>query len=255
MDDLEPPVAGGAAGAPIRLQKALADAGVGSRRACEELIEQGRVAVDGVVVRVQGSRVDAASQVITVDGERVAAAKAGNVYLALNKPRGMLSTMADDRGRSSLGDLVADRSQRVFHVGRLDAESEGLLLLTNDGTLAHRLAHPKYGVHKTYLAEVQGPLGKAISKRLREGVELDDGIARADSVRPVGSFAGRVHLEIVLHEGRNHIVRRMLDAVGHPVLRLVRTAIGPVQLGSLKPGKTRHLTSHEVNSLHQLVEM
>lgn len=242
-------------GTKVRLQKALADAGVGSRRACEELIEQGRVAVDGVVVRVQGSRVDAAEQVITVDGERVAAAKAGMVYLALNKPRGMLSTMADDRGRSSLADLVGDRAQRVFHIGRLDADSEGLLLLTNDGTLAHRLAHPKYEVRKTYLAEVQGPLGKAISKRLREGVELIDGIAKADAVRPVGAFAGRVHLEVVLHEGRNHIVRRMLEAVGHPVLRLVRTAIGPVQLGNLKPGKTRHLTSHEVNALHQSVDM
>lgn len=239
----------------IRLQRALAAAGVGSRRACEELIEQGRVAVDGAVVTVQGSRVDPTSQVITVDGERVAAAKTGMVYLALNKPRGMVSTMADERGRASLGDLVGDRSQRVFHVGRLDADSEGLLLLTNDGTLAHRLAHPKYLVHKTYLAEIQGPLGKAVGRRLRNGVELADGIAKADSVRAVGAFAGRVHLEVVLHEGRNHIVRRMLEAVGHPVLRLVRTAIGPVQLGNLKPGKTRHLTSHEVNSLHQLVDM
>ena len=239
----------------IRLQRALAAAGVGSRRACEELIEQGRVAVDGAIVTVQGSRVDPTSQVITVDGERVAAAKTGMVYLALNKPRGMVSTMADERGRASLGDLVGDRSQRVFHIGRLDAESEGLLLLTNDGTLAHRLAHPKYLVHKTYLAEVQGPLGKAVSRRLRNGVDLDDGLAKADSVRAVGAFAGRVHLEVVLHEGRNHIVRRMLDAVGHPVLRLVRTAIGPIQLGNLKPGKTRHLTSHEVNALHQLVDM
>lgn len=249
-DELDEPETG-----PQRLQKVLAAAGVGSRRKCEELIELGRVSVDGEVVRTQGMRVDPETQVITVDGSRVAAAKKEMIYLALNKPRGMHSTLSDDQGRYSLGDLVADRNERVFHVGRLDADSEGLLLLTNDGELAHRLAHPSYGVKKVYLAEVAGPLGKAVTRTLKQGVELEDGLARADSARALGSVQGRVSLEIVIHEGRNRIVRRMLDAVGHPVLRLVRTNVGPIALGNLKPGRTRYLTSHEVNALHQLVDM
>ena len=240
---------------PIRLQRALAAAGVGSRRKCEELIDQGRVSVDGQVVTVQGSRVDPERQVIMVDGERVAAAKRQMIYLALNKPRGMHSTMADDQGRESLADIVGDRAQRVFHVGRLDADSEGLLLLTNDGELAHRLAHPRYEVKKTYFVEVAGPLAKAVTRTLKQGVELDDGLAKVDSAHAIGSVQGRVQLELGIHEGRNRIVRRMLEAVGHPVLRLVRTDIGPIKLGNLKPGRTRHLTSHEVNSLHQLVDM
>jgi 23S rRNA pseudouridine2605 synthase len=239
--------------AGVRLQKVLAGAGIGSRRACEELIAAGRVTVDGVLVREMGRRVDPATAVITVDGLRVATEAAGLVHLALNKPRGVVSTMTDPQGRPSLGDYVRDHRERLFHVGRLDAETEGLILLTNDGALAHRLTHPKYGVPKTYLAEVAGPLGRDVGNRLRAGVELADGLMSVDGFRAVGSSAGRVMVEIVLHEGRKHVVRRLLDAVGHPVQRLVRTGIGPVRLGELPPGRTRALSSDEIGRLYREV--
>lgn len=238
----------------VRLQKVLAAAGVGSRRACEALIEQGRVSVDGETVQGQGRRVDPESAVVRVDGLRVTTAT-GQVHLALNKPLGMLSTMSDDQGRPHVGELVADRSARLFHVGRLDADTEGLLLLTNDGELSHRLAHPSYRVPKTYLAEVIGPLPRDVGRRLRSGVELEDGMASADSFRLVDSAENRVLVEIVLHEGRKRIVRRMLDAVGFPVQRLVRTAVGPVHLGSQKPGKLRALSRPELGALYQLVDL
>ena len=236
----------------VRLQKVLAAAGVGSRRACEELIEKGRVEVDGRTVRVQGMRVDPATAVIKVDGIRIASAP-GAVHLALNKPRGVVSTMSDPEGRPSLADFVKARETRLFHVGRLDTDTEGLILLTNDGDLAHRLAHPSHGVTKTYLAEVAGPVARDVGKRLRAGVELDDGFARVDSFRLVGSAAGRVMVEVVLHEGRKHIVRRLLAEVGHPVQRLVRTAVGPVHLGELRPGKTRPLSRDELGRLYATV--
>ena len=236
----------------IRLQKVLAEAGVGSRRACEQLIDQGRVEVDGKVVRTQGLRVDPQQAEIRVDGLRVVTAR-DLVHLALNKPKGVVSTMSDPEGRPSLGEYVADRRERLFHVGRLDADSEGLLLLTNDGELAHRVAHPSFGVAKTYLAEVAGPLPRDVGRRLREGVELDDGPASVDSFRVVGNAAGRVMVEVVLHEGRKHLVRRLLTAVGHPVQRLVRLRIGPVTLGDLRPGRTRALTRAEVGELYQAV--
>lgn len=235
-----------------RLQKVLAAAGIGSRRACEELIEQGRVSVDGHVVRVQGKRVNPQTAVIHVDGQRVIVDDR-MVYLAFNKPKGVFSTMADERGRPSVGDYVADRDIRVFHVGRLDAESEGLLLLTNDGALSHRLTHPSYGVLKTYLAEVPGPIRTEVKKRLLEGVELDDGLVKVDKFRVVDDLPGKLLVEVVIHEGRKHVVRRLLEEVGHPVSRLVRTAIGPVQLASLKPGKTRHLNHTEIGRLHSHV--
>jgi 23S rRNA pseudouridine2605 synthase len=177
--------------------------------------------------------------------------RSGLVHLALNKPQGMLSAMSDDRGRRTVADLLADHPPGLFHVGRLDADSEGLLLVTNDGDLAHRLTHPSYQVAKTYLVEVPGPLGRDVVRRLRSGVRLDDGPASADEVRIVGVSGPRVMVEVTLHEGRNHIVRRMMDAVGHPVRRLVRTRIGPVQLGNLKSGRTRHLTRHEVGVLYR----
>ncbi|GAA3389695.1 hypothetical protein GCM10020369_40820 [Cryptosporangium minutisporangium] len=235
-----------------RLQKVLAAAGVGSRRACEELIEQGRVSVDGDVVRVQGKRVDPLTAVIHVDGQRVIVDDR-MVYLAFNKPKGVLSAMTDDKGRPTVGDYVADRDTRVFHVGRLDAESEGLLLLTNDGALSHRLTHPSYGVLKTYLAEVPGPMNNDVRKRLLEGVELEDGPVKVDRFRVVDNLPGKLLVEVVIHEGRKHVVRRLLEEVGHPVSRLVRTAIGPVQLASLKPGKTRHLNHAEIGQLHSEV--
>lgn len=237
----------------VRLQKVLAAAGVGSRRACEAMIAAGRVEVDGQVVRTMGLRVDPTAAVIRVDGMRIATEESGLVHLALNKPRGVVSTMTDPEGRPNLGDYVQGRRERLFHVGRLDADTEGLILLTNDGDLAHRLTHPSYEVPKTYLAEVVGPIGRDVGRRLREGVELDDGTVAVDSFRPVDRSGARVMVEIVLHEGRKHVVRRLLDAVGHPVERLVRTAIGPIMLGDLRVGNTRKLTRDEVGRLYREV--
>ncbi|HEX6921219.1 MAG TPA: pseudouridine synthase [Actinomycetes bacterium] len=242
----------GEAGEGIRLQRVLASAGLGSRRACEQLIEEGRVEVDGKRVRTQGMRVDPARAVIKVDGLRIASAP-DLVYLALNKPKGVVSTMSDDRGRPSLADYVGDRSARLFHVGRLDADTEGLLLLTNDGELAHRLAHPSYGVVKTYLAEVPGPVPRDLGKRLRQGIELEDGLVRVDRFRLVSTVGNRVMVEVSLHEGRKHVVRRLLTEVGHPVSRLVRTDVGPVSLGNLKPGKHRKLSQQEIGALYKTV--
>jgi pseudouridine synthase len=238
----------------VRLQKVLAAAGVGSRRSCEEMIGAGRVEVDGEVVRRFGARVDPRTQVIRVDGKRIPVSE-DLVYLALNKPAGVLSTMSDDRGRRTIADLVADRSERLFHVGRLDYETEGLILLTNDGELAHRLAHPRYGVLKTYLAEVRGPVPRDLARRLTTGVELEDGIVTADRFRVVEQAGQRVLVEITLHEGRKHVVRRMLAEVGHPVSRLVRTQVGPVSLGSLRPGTSRRLSVAEVGNLYAAVGM
>lgn len=238
----------------VRLQKVLAAAGFGSRRACEQLIAAGRVEVDGQRVREQGMRVAPQTAVIRVDGQRVPTA-AGLVVLAINKPRGVLSAMTDDRGRPCLGDLVANRSERLFHVGRLDADTEGLILLTNDGELANRLAHPSYGVAKTYLATIAGPLARGVGRRLSAGVELDDGLARADAFRVVQSVPGQVLVEIVLHEGRNRIVRRMLEAVGHPVLALVRTRVGPIHLGQQRPGTARVLSAGELRALYTAAGM
>jgi 23S rRNA pseudouridine2605 synthase len=238
----------------VRLQKVLAAAGVGSRRSCEELIGAGRVEVDGQVVRRFGARVDPKTQVIRVDGKRIPASE-DLVYLALNKPAGVLSTMSDDRGRKTIADLVADRGERLFHVGRLDYETEGLILLTNDGELAHRLAHPRYGVLKTYLAEIRGPVRKDLARRLTTGVELEDGTVTADRFRVVDQAGPRVLVEITLHEGRKHVVRRMLAGVGHPVSRLVRTQVGPVTLGALKPGTSRRLSTAEIGNLYAAVGM
>jgi 23S rRNA pseudouridine2605 synthase len=234
-----------------RLQKVLAAAGVGSRRACEELIAARRVTVDGRVARL-GDRVDATNAEIYVDGERVVVDDR-LVYLAMNKPRGVVATMADERGRAAVADYVGNLAQRVYHVGRLDADSEGLLLLTNDGTLAHRLMHPSYEVAKTYLCEVAGPLPRQVGRRLLAGVDLDDGPARADAFRLVDAFDRSALVEITLHEGRKHIVRRLFAEVGHPVSRLIRTSIGPIRLGDLKPGRTRRLTNAEVAALFREV--
>lgn len=238
----------------VRLQKVLAAAGVGSRRACEQLIADGRVSVDGQVIREQGRRVDPARSVLRVDGLRVSA-PAGTVHLALNKPPGMVTAMTDPQGRPAVGDLVSGRRERLFHVGRLDAETEGLLLLTNDGELAHRLTHPSYRIAKTYVAQVHGPVARDLGRRLRAGVELEDGVARVDRFRLIGSSAGRVLVEVVLHEGRKHVVRRLLAAVGHPVERLVRTQVGPVRLADQRPGKVRPLTRQELAALYAAVDM
>ncbi|MFC4017058.1 pseudouridine synthase [Micromonospora sp. GCM10011542] len=235
-----------------RLQKVLAAAGVGSRRACEDLIFRRRVTVNGRVAQL-GDKVDPATAVIHVDGERLVA-DVRLVYLALNKPRGVVSTMADEKGRTALADFIGNRvEQRVYHVGRLDADSEGLLLLTNDGTLAHKMMHPSYGLTKTYLCEVAGPIPRNLGKRLMTGVELEDGPAKVDSFRVVDTLGRTAQVELSLHEGRKHIVRRLLDEVGHPVSRLVRTSIGPIRLGDLRPGRTRRLTNAEVAALFHAV--
>ncbi len=233
----------------VRLQKLLAAAGIGSRRACENLITAGRVEVDGHIVTELGVRIDPARQSVHVDGERVQLDES-RVYLAFNKPLGVVSTMNDELGRPSISDFLGSRQDRLFHVGRLDADTEGLLLLTNDGDLAHRLQHPAYGVLKTYLAQVPGPVARDLGKRLRAGIELDDGPVAVDSFKLVDSAPGRALVEVVLHEGRKHVVRRMLDAVGHPVEHLVRTDVGPIRLGDLKVGKTRRLTREEVGKLY-----
>jgi 23S rRNA pseudouridine2605 synthase len=235
-----------------RLQKVLAAAGVASRRASEELIDAGRVTVDGKVARL-GDKVDAQAAVIHVDGQRVVV-DSRLVYLAMNKPRGVVSTMADELGRAAIADYVGDLGVRVYHVGRLDADTEGLLLLTNDGSLAHKLTHPSYEVPKTYLAEVLGPLPRAVGRALLAGVELDDGPAKVDSFRLVQAIEKSALVEIVLHEGRNRIVRRLFDELGHPVQRLVRTSIGPIKLGDLKAGRHRRLNAGEIAALFKLVE-
>jgi len=244
---------GAPASGPQRLQKIMAAAGVGSRRICEEMIADGRVTMDGKLATL-GDRADPATAVIHVDGRRIVTDDS-IVHLALNKPRGVLSAMSDERGRPTLAQYVPADAGRLFHVGRLDSDSEGLLLLTNDGELAHRLMHPSYEVPKTYLAEVPGPVPGAVGRRLREGVELEDGPARADKFRVVHTNGGRALVEIVLHEGRNRIVRRMLDEVGHPVQRLIRTRIGPIPLGDLRTGRTRPLSATEVGELYRAVDM
>ena len=247
----------------VRLQKVLAQAGVASRRAAEELIAAGRVTVDGQVVREMGRRVRPDTVVVHVDGLRIVLDET-LTYLALNKPRGVLSTMSDDQGRPSVGDLLVERGAmeehfdggpraRLFHVGRLDAETEGLLLLMNDGELGHRLMHPSYEVAKTYLAEVEGSIARDLGKRLRAGIELEDGLVTIDRFKMVDAHAGKSLVEVVVHEGRKHIVRRLLEEVGHPVVRLLRTAVGEVQLGNQRPGRFRALTHAEIGSLYRAV--
>ncbi|MGA3524977.1 pseudouridine synthase [Melissospora conviva] len=234
-----------------RLQKVLAAAGVGSRRACEDLIFRGRVTVDGRPAQL-GDKVDPAAAVIHVDGERLVVDNR-LVYLAMNKPRGVVSTMADEKGRTALADFLDRVDQRVYHVGRLDADSEGLLLLTNDGDLAHKLMHPSYAVQKTYLCEVAGPLPRNLGKRLLGGIELEDGPVKLDAFKVVDTLGRTTQVEVTLHEGRKHIVRRLFDEVGHPVSRLVRTSIGPIRLGDLRTGRTRRLTNAEVAALFKVV--
>lgn len=233
----------------VRLQKLLAGAGVGSRRQCEQLIADGRVQVDGITVTELGVRINPLTQIVHVDGDRIQLDES-RVYLAFNKPLGVVTSMNDELGRADIADFLTGRNERLFHVGRLDADTEGLLLLTNDGDLAHRLQHPRYGVLKTYLAQVPGPVARDVGKRLRAGVELEDGPAAVDSFRIVDSQPGRALVEVILHEGRKHIVRRLLAEVGHPVISLVRTQVGPVRLGDTRPGRWRALSGAEVSALY-----
>ncbi|HVU74495.1 MAG TPA: pseudouridine synthase [Mycobacteriales bacterium] len=238
----------------VRLQKVLASAGIASRRASEELIRAGRVSVDGNVVRELGTRVDPSTAVVRVDGE-IVLSRPDLTYLALHKPAGVLSAMSDPSGRPTIADLLPARARGAFHVGRLDADTEGLLLVTTDGPLAHRLTHPSFGVAKTYLADVEGIPSRATVRALRAGPLIDDRPVAVDGVRVVETAGRRALLEVVVHEGRKHVVRRMLADAGLPVRRLVRTAIGEVRLGELAPGRTRPLNRHEVSSLYRLVDL
>ncbi len=226
----------------VRLQKFMADCGVASRRACEALIDEGRVKVNGKIVKAQGVKIDPINTKVEVDNELISSTKT-KTYLAFNKPAGILSTMSDPEGRPSLQDFFGSWPDRLFHVGRLDKESEGLIILTNDGQWAHESTHPSFGVEKTYLVQTEEPISRSAFQNLVEGVELDDGLAKPISVARRGAM-----IEVVIHEGRNQIVRRMFDALGYPVERLIRTAIGSIKLGELPPGKWRSLNSVELVS-------
>ncbi|MFC8966535.1 MULTISPECIES: pseudouridine synthase [unclassified Streptomyces] len=230
-----------------RLQKILARAGYGSRRACEELVDQARVEVNGEIVLEQGLRVDPEKDEIKVDGLTVATQS--YQFFSLNKPAGVVSTMEDNEGRQCLGDYVTNRETRLFHVGRLDTETEGVILLTNHGELAHRLTHPKYGVKKVYLAHIVGPIPRDLGKRLKDGIQLEDGYAKADHFRVVEQTGKNYLVEVTLHEGRKHIVRRMLAEAGFPVDKLVRVSFGPITLGDQKSGWLRRLSNTEVGML------
>jgi len=232
----------------VRLQKVLAQAGFGSRRKCEELIANGHVEVNGQLVTELGTRVDPYSAHIAVDGMRVELDQ-GKIVVALNKPQGVVSAMSDPQGRPTLAEFVSDRSERLFHVGRLDYDSEGLIFMTNDGELANRLSHPKYRIPKTYVVNIEGELFPRMQKELLDGIQLEDGIAKADRVKLIQTNGETSTVEIQIHDGRNRIVRRMFAALDRPVLRLVRTKFGPIKLGELKSGRTRVLGNTEVGSL------
>ncbi|HWV27865.1 MAG TPA: pseudouridine synthase [Aeromicrobium sp.] len=232
----------------VRLQKVLAAAGIGSRRRCEELMANGHVEVNGQITTQMGIRVDPSVDVIHVDGVRLPP-PSDHAYVVLNKPRGIVSTMADEHGRPDLSGLLEGRSDRHFHVGRLDTDTSGLLILTNDGDLAHQLAHPSYEVTKTYVALVEGSVSNRIGRQLLAGVTLDDGPAQADRFVVKDRSGGRSLVELDVHIGRNRIVRRMLDHVGHPVIELTRTAFGPLRLGGLAVGAMRDLSRDELGAL------
>ncbi|WP_247828737.1 pseudouridine synthase [Arthrobacter antioxidans] len=234
----------------VRLQKVMALAGVASRRVCEEMILDGRVEVDGTVVTELGVRVAPEQVAIHVDGIRLQLDE-NLKYYVFNKPRGVVSTMEDPEGRPCISDFLKNKNknERLFHVGRLDAETEGLLLLTNDGELTNRLTHPSYEVPKTYLVQVRGPMGQGIGAQMKAGIELEDGTAKVDSFKLVDSTPGHILVEVVLHSGRNRVVRRLFDAVGHPVERLVRTQLGPIRVGDQRQGSIRVLGRQEVGHL------
>jgi 23S rRNA pseudouridine2605 synthase len=232
----------------IRLQKLLAMSNVASRRKCEELMLDGKVEVDGEIITRLGTKVDPRTALIRVDGKRLPPVSE-KVYLAVNKPRGVVSTMSDPEGRRTLQDLVDDRPERLFHVGRLDTDTAGLIILTNDGDFAQRLAHPSYEVEKTYVAEVEGELYRRTMKSLLDGVVLDDGPVTVSRVRMIEAGKTKSIVELVIHEGRNRIVRRLMEHLGFPVRRLTRTQIGPVVLKGLLSGEVRELTLDELGEL------
>lgn len=239
----------------IRLQKVLAAAGLGSRRACEQLIAEARVEVNNEIILEQGRRVNPEKDVIRVDGSRIPLARR-YVYLAINKPRGVVCTMSDPEGRPCIADYIKKRKQdRIFHVGRLDTDTEGILLLTNHGDLAHRLTHPSFSVYKTYVAQVEGSVDKNILRKLRQGITLEDGPVTPDNLKILQQLGDKTLIKVTLHEGRNRIVRRMFAAVGHPVIRLSRTGFGPIRVKGLALGEIRELTLSEVGELLDLVDL
>jgi len=236
--------------AQMRLNKIIADAGVTSRRGADELIETGRVSVDGVVVREMGSKFDPEICQVMVDGETIKQTLSKS-YLVLHKPKGVLSTMFDPEGRPSLDDFIDLRKERLFHVGRLDKDSEGLILLTNDGDLTFRATHPSFGLEKTYIIEFDGVLPQGVDKILLKGVELEDGMGRVLSYRQISPR----WIEVSIHEGRYHIIRRLMEAVGVDVLRLVRTKFGPISLGDTPEGRWRDLNSTELLNLQRALDI
>lgn len=234
----------------IRLNKVIADAGITSRRGADELIFEGRVSVDGEIVREMGFKIEPTKSIVMVDGETIKASLTKN-YLALHKPRGVVSTMYDPEGRPSLSDFISLRTERLFHVGRLDKESEGLILLTNDGEMTFRATHPSYGLEKTYLIEYAGKMPRGAELSLRKGIELEDGIGRVLDFKALSP----TWIEVTIHEGRYHIIRRLMEAVGVDVLRLIRTRFGPILLGDVLEGRWRDLNEVELVNLRKALEI
>ena len=236
--------------AQMRLNKIIADAGITSRRGADELIEDGRVAVNGIVVREMGSKFDPAIDEVMIDGETITRTLTKS-YLALHKPKGVLSTMFDPEGRPSLADFIDLRTERLFHVGRLDKDSEGLILLTNDGDLTFRATHPSFGLEKTYIIEFDGNLPVGVDKVLLKGIELEDGMGRVLTFKQLSPQ----WIEVSIHEGRYHIIRRLMEAVDVRVLRLIRTKFGPISLGDTLEGRWRDLNSGELVSLQKALDL
>ena len=238
-----------------RLNKIIADAGIASRRAADQLILEGRVSVDGEIIIELGGKYDPEINDVKVDGESLSINKS-KTYLAFHKPAGIISTMSDPEGRANLGDYFKDRKDRLYHVGRLDKDSEGIILLTNDGDLAHRATHPSYGLEKRYLVEVEGEFNKQMSDQLLQGVRLEDGLARAMKVVHARAVSKNHHwVEITIHEGRFHIIRRLIESLGLRVLRLIRLDFGPINLGDMKAGRHRVLNSQEMTNLFTLLKL
>jgi len=238
-----------------RLNKIIADAGIASRRGADQLILDGRVTVDGSVVIELGGKYDPEINEVKVDGESLSISKS-KTYLAFHKPAGIISTMSDPEGRANLGDYFKDRKDRLYHVGRLDKDSEGIILLTNDGDLAHRATHPSYGLEKRYLVEIEGEFNKQMSDQLLQGVKLEDGLARAMKVVHARAVSKNHHwVEITIHEGRYHIIRRLIESLGLKVLRLIRLDFGPINLGDMKAGRHRVLNSQELTNLFTLLKL
>ncbi len=232
-----------------RLNKVIADAGITSRRGADELIHDGRVSVDGEIVREMGLKIEPENSVVMVDGETITRSLT-KTYLALNKPRGVVSTMYDPEGRPSLSDFISLRTERLFHVGRLDKESEGLILLTNDGEMTFRATHPSYGLEKTYLIEYAGKLPRDAQSSLLKGIELEDGLGRVLEFKALSP----TWIEVTIHEGRYHIIRRLMEAVGVDVLRLIRTRFGPILLGNVLEGRWRDLNKQELVNLQKALD-